>query len=101
VSAGAPTGDSDPTVDCGSAIHQLYDYLDGELTERRRTEIAEHLDYCAPCAGAAGFESELRQVIADKCKDHVPDSLIERVAQLIDAEQQRHLAGADPEHPGA
>ena len=43
-------------------IHQLYDYLDGELTEERRTEIAEHLDYCGPCAEAAGFEAELRQV---------------------------------------
>jgi mycothiol system anti-sigma-R factor len=93
-----PTGDTDASVDCGSAIHQLYDYLDGELTEHRRTQIAEHLDYCAPCAGAAGFEFELRLVIADRCKDHVPDSLIDRVAQLIDAERQH--AGAEPERPG-
>ena len=98
MSSGAPTGDTDADVDCGSAIHQLYDYLDGELTEHRRSQIAEHLDYCAPCAGAAGFESELRQVIADKCKDHVPDSLIHRVAQLIDAERSQPV-DTDPERP--
>jgi mycothiol system anti-sigma-R factor len=99
VSSGAPGDDLEGGVDCGSAIHQLYDYLDGELTEQRRTEIAKHLDYCAPCASAAGFEFELRLVIADKCKDHVPDSLIDRIAQLIDAER-RQLAGNDPE-PGS
>jgi len=80
-------------TDCGSAIHQLYHYLDGELTEERRTQIAEHLDYCAPCAGAAGFETELRQVIANRCKDHVPDALRERIARLIEAE----AASAGPE----
>jgi len=99
VSSGAPGDDTEVDVDCSSAIHQLYDYLDGELTERRRTQIAEHLDYCAPCANAAGFESELRQVIADKCKDHVPESLVERVAHLIEAEQ-RQPAAADPERTG-
>lgn len=78
---GARTG-----VDCGSAIDELYHYLDGELTDDRRRQIAEHLDYCAPCAGALGFEAELRQVIADRCKDHVPDSLRERIAALIEAE---------------
>ena len=99
MSSQAPGDDLGGRVDCGSAIHQLYDYLDGELTEHRRVEIAKHLDYCAPCASAAGFESELRQVIADKCKDHVPDSLIDRIAHLIDAER-RQLADIDPERGG-
>ena len=97
MSSGGPSEDSG-VVDCGSAIHQLYDYLDGELTEQRRTEIAQHLDFCAPCASAAGFESELRQVIADRCKDHVPESLIHRVAQLIEAERGQ-LADEDPKRP--
>jgi mycothiol system anti-sigma-R factor len=73
-------------VDCGSAIDELYHYLDGELTDDRRRQIAEHLDYCAPCAGALGFEAELRQVVADRCKDHVPEALRQRIAALIEAE---------------
>jgi mycothiol system anti-sigma-R factor len=80
----APKGAED--VDCESAVDELYHYLDGELTEERRRKIGEHLDFCAPCAGAAGFEAELRQVIADRCKDHVPDRLRERIAALIEAE---------------
>ena len=69
-----------PSVDCDEAVHELYHYLDGELTEERREEIRVHLDYCGPCGGAAEFEAELRRVIASRCKDRVPQSLIERVA---------------------
>jgi mycothiol system anti-sigma-R factor len=77
-------------VDCTTAIDQLYHYLDGELTEQRRLQIAEHLEYCGPCAGAAEFEAELRQVIADRCRDRVPDALRERIAALIEDERRRH-----------
>jgi mycothiol system anti-sigma-R factor len=78
------------TVDCQEAVHVLYHYLDGELTEERRTEISVHLDWCGPCSGAAGFEAELRKVIANRCKDRVPDSLIRRVAEAIDEESKQH-----------
>lgn len=77
-------------VDCDEAVHQLYHYLDGELTEERRTEIAVHLDRCGPCAGAAGFEAELRMVIANRCKDRVPDHLLARIAEAIHEESRRH-----------
>jgi mycothiol system anti-sigma-R factor len=77
-------------MDCDEAVHQLYHYLDGELTDERRREIAQHLDLCEPCAGAAGFEAELRQVIANHCRDRVPDSLIRRIAEAIHEEERRH-----------
>jgi mycothiol system anti-sigma-R factor len=75
-------------VGCDETIERLYVYLDGELTEQRRVEIARHLDLCGPCVGAYGFEAELRRVIANRCKDHVPDSLIERVAEALDNEHR-------------
>ena len=79
------------TIDCVEAVHELYVYLDGELTEERRREIRVHLDWCGPCHGAADFEAELRKVIANRCKDRVPDSLIRRVAEAIDEEsRERH-----------
>jgi mycothiol system anti-sigma-R factor len=80
-------------VNCEEAVHELYTYLDGELTEERRTEIRVHLDYCGPCGGAAEFEAELRKVIANRCKDRVPDSLIRRVAEAIEAESRQHDGG--------
>ncbi len=76
------------SVDCTEAVHRLYHYLDGELTEEHRAAIAHHLDLCAPCAQAAEFEAELRQVIADKCRDRVPESLIVRVAAAIEHERR-------------
>jgi mycothiol system anti-sigma-R factor len=78
------------SVDCEEAVHELYHYLDGELTEERRHEIRVHLDWCGPCNGAADFEAELRKVIANRCKDRVPDSLIQRVAAAIDEESKQH-----------
>jgi len=88
-------GGTDPFgVDCDEAVHQLYHYLDGELTEDRRQEIARHLDLCEPCAGAAGFEEEQRQVIANRCKDRVPEALILRIADAIHEEERRHLGTA-------
>jgi mycothiol system anti-sigma-R factor len=77
-------------VDCDEAVHQLYHYLDGELTDERRVEIARHLDLCEPCAGAAGFEAELRHVIANHCRDRVPEGLIRRIADAIHEEERRH-----------
>ena len=79
-----------PSVDCTEAVRELYVYLDGELTEVRREEIRVHLDWCGPCGGAAEFEAELRRVIANRCKDRVPQSLIDRVAMTIEAESRQH-----------
>jgi len=85
-----PDDAEDPeAIDCGEAVHQLYDYLDGELTEERRRKIVAHLDRCGFCADAAGFESELRLIIANRCRDRVPESLMSRIADAIYEEESR------------
>ena len=86
------TGESD--VDCNETIERLYTYLDGELTDERRIEIKRHLDDCPPCLHAFDFESELRQVIADRCKDRVPDALRQRIHDALKAEREDHPAGS-------
>lgn len=72
--------------DCNDALHELYQYLDGELTDGRRQVIAQHLTACGECFEAFDFQAELRQVIAQKCRDEVPDALKSRVAELIERE---------------
>lgn len=79
----------DHEVDCNETLYRLYTYLDGELTEERRLQIKRHLDECPPCVEAFDFEAELRIVIATRCKDHVPESLRERVKLALIAEEQR------------
>jgi mycothiol system anti-sigma-R factor len=70
-------------VSCDETIEKLYHYLDGELTEERRIEIARHLDLCGPCVGAYGFEAELRKLVQSRCHDRVPDDLRARVADAL------------------
>jgi len=79
-------GASGVAADCEETIHRLYHYLDGELTEERRAAIKRHLDECAPCLDVLGFETELRRIIADRCHDHVPDELRQRIAELLEHE---------------
>jgi len=69
--------------ECGDAVHQLYLYLDGELTAERRDLIQHHLDECPPCFEAYDFEAELRLLIAHKCREQVPDHLRARVARAL------------------
>lgn len=64
---------------CEETIAELYTYLDGELTVEIRERIRIHLDECPPCGDAAGFEAELRRVIASKCVERVPDELRARI----------------------
>jgi len=73
-------------VNCREAIHTLYHFLDGELTEYRRVEIQQHLEGCLPCLEAYDFEAELKIVIARKCRDDVPTSLRERIAKALQHE---------------
>jgi mycothiol system anti-sigma-R factor len=86
-------GSEGSEVDCNETIERLYHYLDGELTDERRAEIREHLDDCSPCLSAYDFEADLRKVISNRCKDHVPDSLRQRVHDAIQEEERRQASG--------
>ena len=84
MAAHEPCGDGGASgVDCDEALATLYSYLDGELTRERRTAIATHLDRCGYCGDAAHFETELRVVIADCAKAHVPEPLLERIRSKL------------------
>jgi mycothiol system anti-sigma-R factor len=68
---------------CREALDTLYWYLDGELTAERRVTIRHHLEECSPCLEAFDFESELKALIARRCRDQVPDALRQRVADAL------------------
>ena len=78
---GVPAGHDDGG--CEEALKALYTFLDGELTESKRIEIRHHLDDCSPCLEVFDFEAELRMVIRERCRDQVPDSLRQRVADRL------------------
>ncbi|MDQ6697198.1 MAG: mycothiol system anti-sigma-R factor [Actinomycetota bacterium] len=70
--------------DCTETIHELYEYLDGELTEDKRRHIEQHLNDCSPCYEAFDFEAELRMVIRRRCTEAVPDQLRQRIARALE-----------------
>ena len=75
--------------DCENSLHELYAYLDGELTDESRSVIQHHLDTCQPCAEPYDFEAELREVVRRKCQEQVPDSLMAKVRSALEQEQTR------------
>ncbi len=83
---------------CEEALQNLYSYIDGELTDDRRGLIKRHLDDCNPCFEAFDFEAELRIVISHRCREEVPDSLRQRIAEQL-AELDK-LCEPLSSHPG-
>lgn len=71
------------TDPCEEALHELYHFLDGELTTDRRSLITNHLDSCSTCLGAFDFEADLRRVVSQRCQETVPDALRQRIAKLL------------------
>jgi mycothiol system anti-sigma-R factor len=69
--------------DCEEALHDLYGYLDGEITAERRELIRVHIDECGPCLEAFDFEFELRELVARTCHSEAPESLRARIAAAI------------------
>lgn len=84
----------DHGVDCSDAVHTMYHYIDGEIDDARRTQIAQHLESCLPCFEAFDFEAELRQLIAQRCRDHAPETLLIRIQETIRIE--RNGGGTTP-----
>lgn len=72
--------------DCQDTLRELYEFLDGELTDEDRDNIRNHLDDCSPCLASFDFEAELRMVVRNRCVDEVPDALRRRIAEAIEAE---------------
>ena len=83
-------------MDCDKAHGRMYRYLDGEIAIWRRWRITRHLDKCQPCAHGYDFEIELREVIATRCRDTVPDDVKRRIAQALEAACQEHQAHPEP-----
>ncbi len=90
-----PPSDPQPCVevDCARALVEIYTYLDGELTEERRTLIAAHIETCGPCLDIFDFEAELRTVVQQRCRDQVPEHLRRRILQALEGLE------ADPPAP--
>ena len=69
--------------DCTETLHELYHFLDGELTDDKRARIEQHLEDCPPCFEAFDFEAEIKAYVRGKCRERSPEDLRARIADAI------------------
>ncbi|HVX16688.1 MAG TPA: mycothiol system anti-sigma-R factor [Acidimicrobiales bacterium] len=69
--------------DCDDALHELYTFLDGELTDEKRARISRHIDDCGSCLEVFDFQVELRAVVQRRCQEQVPEALKARIAAAL------------------
>jgi anti-sigma factor (TIGR02949 family) len=72
--------------DCERILHELADFLHGEVTPEKRRALQEHLEECPPCLETADFQAQLRQLVAKRCGEEVPDELKAKVVAMLRVE---------------
>jgi anti-sigma factor (TIGR02949 family) len=83
-SAEAPNPDA-ASIDCLAAARQLWDCLDGELTEQRMQVVRAHLEACARCAPHFDFERRFLDALAATRTEQppAPAGLRQRVVRAL------------------
>jgi len=80
------TARASTAVDCLGAVRQLWDCLDGELTEERMRIVRAHLERCAGCYPHFDFERKFLDALAATRPECVaPAELRERVVRALRA----------------
>ena len=79
-------------VDCRTAMRQLWDYLDAELTPARMEGVRRHLDKCRSCYPQYDFEKAFLEAIAS-CKEQRCASA-ELRARIISSLREAGFAGS-------
>jgi mycothiol system anti-sigma-R factor len=71
-------------ITCAEAVRQLWEYLDGALSDEGRTAIEEHLSFCRRCCGEVEFAEELRGFLARNAAEEVPPDVRQRLTEVLD-----------------
>jgi anti-sigma factor (TIGR02949 family) len=59
------------SIDCRTAVQQLWDYLDEELDDRRMLEVRAHLETCRACLPHADFDQRFLEALSRVRELHV------------------------------
>jgi len=71
-------------MDCEQAVRELWDYLDGELTEEQMAEVRAHLKACRGCFPHFDFERAFLEALAkSKEEQAAPDELRRKVVAKL------------------
>ncbi|OGI49087.1 MAG: hypothetical protein A2151_00080 [Candidatus Muproteobacteria bacterium RBG_16_65_34] len=70
-------------IGCEEALNRLFDYLDHELDETRRTEVEQHLKICRSCYSRAEFEKRLKGRLTAVGTEPPSDEFGRRIRALL------------------
>jgi anti-sigma factor (TIGR02949 family) len=71
--------------DCLDAMDHLYEYLNGEITDKEMITMMEHhLGHCRSCFSRAEFERSLNEKLKESGKEKTPKAFQNRLKSLID-----------------
>lgn len=73
-------------LDCEQVLEQVWNYLDGEMSEVEYLEIRAHVAECEGCGDKYEFQRRLLALIEAKCREgvHVPGELKQRLFRLLE-----------------
>jgi anti-sigma factor (TIGR02949 family) len=72
--------------DCDDLLHEVADFLHGELDPERTAQLRSHLEGCPPCFETADFQAQLRQLVSKRCREEVPADFQARVTAMLRVE---------------
>jgi anti-sigma factor (TIGR02949 family) len=71
-------------IDCNAAMRQLWDFLDGELTDERMAAVRTHLDRCKGCVPYAEFERAFLEALSGcKSTQCAPEGLRRKIFERL------------------
>jgi mycothiol system anti-sigma-R factor len=69
-----------------SCMEMLQVIIDGDATTEQETYFKNHMDECMPCYRTYQLDMTIRALIKSKCcGNHVPEDLITRIKNQINA----------------
>lgn len=71
---------------CDEALANLYMFLDHEIGEEAARRISEHIGDCEPCGDVYEFEERLRTVVRERLSEEVPEEVLNRIRQALQAD---------------
>ena len=73
--------------DCDALLHELADFLHGELDAAQTAHLRSHLEDCPPCFETADFQAQLRQRLSKRCREQVPAEFEARVVAMLQVQR--------------
>ena len=79
-------------MNCSDFLKELTDYLDGQLDQRTKEELDEHLAWCHNCFVVCNTTKKTIEIYRDSALYELPDDLRVRLQSAIISKCEIHKA---------